>query len=342
MTRGRPASGRAPVRRPRPGRGPCPRTRSRTARAWTRRALPGRAREVRFRGSRAADATGAGRHPRSRPGRRARRPHSASTAPAARATAGPGSRPQSTSLGTDMEVLLSTSRGPRAPQAVRADTDIWSRDRILYPPDRRRRETGQAMDLRRQLHEVLWARVLFTLALLVAVLWVQLGDGTRRHSCCSARPSASWSSPTCRSSCSSRAPRRSGSPGCMVVVDLALVTAAVVFSGGALSPAAVFYVWPIILATVFLPVWAPYATAVAAGAAYAAIWALRAGRRATPARAWCPTPMPRRPGRSSPCACTWPPSCWSRCWPGASPTPWSRAPSSSPTPRPTPTRSCGA
>jgi signal transduction histidine kinase len=36
----------------------------------------------------------------------------------------------------------------------------------------------------------------------------------------------------------------------------------------------VFYVWPIILATVFLPTWAPYAAAVAAGAAYTAVWAL--------------------------------------------------------------------
>ena len=33
--------------------------------------------------------------------------------------------------------------------------------------------------------------------------------------------------------------------------------------------------WPIVLATVFLPVWAPYAAAVAAGAAYAGIWELQ-------------------------------------------------------------------
>ena len=32
------------------------------------------------------------------------------------------------------------------------------------------------MDLRRQLHDVLWARVLFTLALLLGVLWVQIDD----------------------------------------------------------------------------------------------------------------------------------------------------------------------
>src|SRR5665811_627896 len=34
----------------------------------------------------------------------------------------------------------------------------------------------EGMDLRKQLHDVLWARVLFTLALLLAVLWVQIDD----------------------------------------------------------------------------------------------------------------------------------------------------------------------
>ena len=129
------------------------------------------------------------------------------------------------------------------------------------------------MDLRRQLHEVLWARVLFTLALLVAVLWVQLGDG-------SLDPvifGAAIGVVVVASLPFFLLERRTESArltGAMVVVDLALVTAAVSYSGGALSPAAVFYVWPIILATVFLPVWAPYATAAAAGAAYAGVWAL--------------------------------------------------------------------
>jgi len=48
--------------------------------------------------------------------------------------------------------------------------------------------------------------------------------------------------------------------------------------GGALSPVAVFYVWPIVLSSVFLPVWAPYAAAAASGVAYGAVWLLqRAG-----------------------------------------------------------------
>ena len=32
------------------------------------------------------------------------------------------------------------------------------------------------MDLRRQLHDAMWVRVLFTIALLTGVLWVQIDD----------------------------------------------------------------------------------------------------------------------------------------------------------------------
>ncbi len=128
------------------------------------------------------------------------------------------------------------------------------------------------MDLRRQLHEVLWARVLFTLALLVAVLWVQLGDGSVDTTLLvvAAVLVVAVNLPFFLLERRADSARLTGT---VVVVDLALVTVAVAYSGGALSPAAVFYVWPIILATVFLPVWAPYATAVAAGAAYAGVWA---------------------------------------------------------------------
>jgi signal transduction histidine kinase len=129
------------------------------------------------------------------------------------------------------------------------------------------------MDLRKQLHEVLWARVLFSLALLVAVLWVQVGDGHLDALLLGVAVAlvALASLPFFMLEARTGTDRLCGA---MVVVDLALVTVAVAFSGGALSPSAVFYVWPIILATVFLPAWAPYATAAAAGLAYAGVWAL--------------------------------------------------------------------
>jgi len=129
------------------------------------------------------------------------------------------------------------------------------------------------MDLSRQLHEVLWARVLFTLALLVAVLWVQLGDGSADVVLlCAALAVVVLANVPFFLLERRTAPERLA--GAMVVVDVILVTAAVVYSGGALSPAAVFYVWPIILATVFLTAWVPYVTAAAAGAACAGVWAL--------------------------------------------------------------------
>jgi signal transduction histidine kinase len=130
------------------------------------------------------------------------------------------------------------------------------------------------MDLRKQLHEVLWARLLFTLALLLGVLWVQIDD----HGADALELSVALAVVVAANLpfvllVDKVEPRRL--TGIMVVVDLALVSAAIVFSGGALSSVAVFYVWPIILATVFLPAWVPYAAAVAAGGAYAAIWVLQ-------------------------------------------------------------------
>ena len=130
------------------------------------------------------------------------------------------------------------------------------------------------MDLRRQAHEVLWARALFTLALLVAVLWVQIDD----HGLVAGELVVSLAVVAAANLPFYLLEPRVDSRRLMaavVVVDLALVSVAIVYSGGALSSVAVFYVWPIILATVFLPAWAPYAAAAAAGAAYAAIWMLQ-------------------------------------------------------------------
>jgi len=132
----------------------------------------------------------------------------------------------------------------------------------------------EGMDLRKQLHEMLWARVLFTLALLLAVLWVQVDD----HGLVTGELLISLAVLVAANApfflLESRVATRVLA-GAIVVVDLALVTAAIIFSGGALSTAAVFYVWPIVLATVFLPAWAPYAAAATAGVAYTSIWELQ-------------------------------------------------------------------
>ena len=132
----------------------------------------------------------------------------------------------------------------------------------------------ERMDLRRQLHDVLWARVLFTLALLLAVLWVQVDD----HGLVTAELLVALAVVVAVNVpfflLENRVETRTLA-GAIVVVDLALVSIAIIFSGGALSAAAVFYAWPIVLAPVFLPAWAPYAAAAAAGAAYAGIWELQ-------------------------------------------------------------------
>jgi len=132
----------------------------------------------------------------------------------------------------------------------------------------------EGMDLRKQLHDMLWARVLFTLALLLAVLWVQVDD----HGLVTAELLISLAVLVAANApfflLESRVATRPLAAA-IVVVDLALVTIAIIFSGGALSTAAVFYVWPIVLATVFLPAWAPYAAAATAAVAYTSIWELQ-------------------------------------------------------------------
>ncbi|MEI6452848.1 MAG: hypothetical protein WCP98_23250, partial [Actinomycetes bacterium] len=97
------------------------------------------------------------------------------------------------------------------------------------------------MDLRKQLHDVLWARGLFTLALLLAVLWVQIDD----HGLVAAELLVSLVVVAAANVpfllLEDRVQTRTLA-AVIVVVDLALVSAAIIFSGGALSAVAVFYV----------------------------------------------------------------------------------------------------
>jgi len=130
------------------------------------------------------------------------------------------------------------------------------------------------MDLRKQLHDVLLARLAFTLAVATPVLWVEIE--TR-----GARPAALVlvAAVVVAANLPILAVRSRVGVGTLaavvVGVDLALVTAAVVFGGGVGGGAALFYVWPIVFSSGFLPGWAPYATAAAGGAAYTAVWTLQ-------------------------------------------------------------------
>jgi signal transduction histidine kinase len=128
------------------------------------------------------------------------------------------------------------------------------------------------MDLRRQLHEVLYARVLFTLAVVAAALWLRSSD----RGLWSADLAVALAVLVVANVPFFLLEGRVGSralAGAMVVADVALVTFAVVV-GGVLG-ASVFYVWPVVFATVFLPAWVPYAAAVAASAACAGVWELQ-------------------------------------------------------------------
>ena len=139
------------------------------------------------------------------------------------------------------------------------------------------------MDLARQLKEVLIARTLFILAVVTAVVWTFADQERLTGTGFAVTLGVAVAATVPFFIVARRADPRSVA-AVMVVVDIAVVTAGVVFSGGALSAVSVFYVWPIVLATVFLPAWAPYAAAAASGAAYAGVWALqRSGSLDVPA-----------------------------------------------------------
>ena len=118
------------------------------------------------------------------------------------------------------------------------------------------------MDLRKQLHDVLYARVLFTLAISTAVLWVQAADHGIQAMDLGVALAVVLVANIPFFILEDRVETRTLA-GAIVVVDLALVTAGIIYSGGALSPTAVFYVWPLVFSSVFLPAWVPYAAAAA-------------------------------------------------------------------------------
>ncbi len=132
------------------------------------------------------------------------------------------------------------------------------------------------MDLARQLKEVLFARLLFVAAVLTAVLWTQSDQGRLTGAGLLVAACVAVAATLPFFLARDADPRAVATV--MVVVDIAVVTAGVAYSGGALSAVSVLYVWPIVFAAVFLPAWAPYLAAAAAGAAYAGVWLLqRAG-----------------------------------------------------------------
>jgi len=127
------------------------------------------------------------------------------------------------------------------------------------------------VELARHLHEVLYARLLFVAALMTAVVWVHASEaGVAVLAVAAALVALAGSVPFLFL----RRLPATRLAAATVVVDLALVTLAVAWGGGALSPVTVFYAWPIVLGSVFLPAWAPYASALSAAAAYTAVWLL--------------------------------------------------------------------
>ena len=130
------------------------------------------------------------------------------------------------------------------------------------------------MDMRQQLHDAMWVRVLFTLALLTGVLWVQIDHHgvVPGEMLLGVGIVALVNLPLYI--VERRLPTRSAA-AIIVVCDLALVTAAVIFAGGTLSAEGIFYVWPIVFSAVFLAAWAPYAAAAAASIAYVIVWELQ-------------------------------------------------------------------
>ncbi|HJW76927.1 MAG TPA: HAMP domain-containing sensor histidine kinase [Thermoleophilia bacterium] len=133
------------------------------------------------------------------------------------------------------------------------------------------------MEVRRQLNEVLTARIILGLAALVAAVAFSFLDTT------AVPPAilvilAAFVVANGPFLLLIRRGHASRVAVAMVALDTILVTAAVVYTGGVVSAVAIFYLWPIISASLLLPPWAAYVAAAACSGLYTATWALqRAG-----------------------------------------------------------------
>jgi signal transduction histidine kinase len=129
------------------------------------------------------------------------------------------------------------------------------------------------METRDHLTDVLWARTILSLASLAAGVVFYLRDPDVESQVLLAVCSV-FAVSNLPFSLLARRGRQMLSCVAMVVVDAALVTVAVVFTGGVLSAVAVFYLWPIILASLLLPPWASYLVAASVSLLYGCVWAL--------------------------------------------------------------------
>jgi signal transduction histidine kinase len=127
------------------------------------------------------------------------------------------------------------------------------------------------MDLHKQLRDVLYVRVLFTLAVISVAQWIRIEQGGAHAGELLAALAVAAAVNLPFFALASRLRLRT-LVIVMMVLDLALVTAAALVTGGFPGFIAVFYVWPIVLAGLFLPAWGPYLAAAAASIAYALLW----------------------------------------------------------------------
>ncbi len=130
------------------------------------------------------------------------------------------------------------------------------------------------MDLTRQLRYGLFIRALFVAIQLSGVLWIHADDhGLTAVDIVAGVGGALLVTVPFFLLCGRVETRRLAAAA--VITDLAVVTAAMVFGSGTSGAQAIFYVWPIIVAAIFLPQWAPYAVAAGSSAAYMGVCALQ-------------------------------------------------------------------
>jgi len=128
-------------------------------------------------------------------------------------------------------------------------------------------------DTREHLTDVLWARTILSIATLAAgaVLYVREPD---TPSLVLLLVCVVFALSNISFSLLARDGRQILTCVTMVVVDAALISVAVAYTGGVLSAVAIFYLWPIILASLLLPPWASYLVAVSVSLLYGCLWAL--------------------------------------------------------------------
>lgn len=158
---------------------------------------------------------------------------------------------------------------------------------------RRKTAGGGTLEPRVHLNDVLFARAALGAALFIATLVFAIRD-PGQIAFARAMTCAVFALSTVPVLLLIRDGKTDTACAAVIVIDMLMVSAGVVLTGGAASTVAIFYLWPIVVASILLPPWASYLVAVSSDLLYAALYLLERSGSLVTAATLSSTAFPER------------------------------------------------